>query len=94
MAVEVAIGVGFLEADSGCFPFNLDEMGKFGDVSDAFVCKTIRSPTVQKKRKEYKLTCNGEPGKALKPILFEEEFDVLALEGKESSIGSSEGIGG
>lgn len=76
MAVEVAVVVEFLEADSGCFPFDFDEIkGKFGDVSDAFVC-------------------NGELSKALKPILFDEEFDVFTLEGKESSIGSSEGIGG
>lgn len=56
MAVEVAVVVEFLEADSGCFPFDFDEIkGKFGDVSDAFVCRTIRSATVQKKGRNINL---------------------------------------
>ena len=55
MAVEVAVVVGFLEVDSGCFPFNFDEIGKFGDVGDAFVCQTIRSPTVRRKGRNTNL---------------------------------------
>lgn len=39
MVVEVAVVVEFVEADSGCFPFDFDEIEvKIGDVGGSFGC--------------------------------------------------------
>jgi hypothetical protein len=61
--VEVAAVVGFVEADSGCFPFDFDEIEiKFGDVGGPFGYHAkYKQPLRQKEG--VQLTCNMDLNK-------------------------------
>ena len=60
MAVEVAAEVKFVEADSGCFPFDFDEIEvEFGYGGSSFGYQASHiSNRSRKKERVHKLTCD------------------------------------
>ena len=54
VVVVVAVVVGFVEADSGCFPFDLDEIEvKFGDAGSPFGYQANYISNCAERRKGY-----------------------------------------